>query len=79
MRIYSHDIGMKFGIENRAKVIMKSGKWKMTEGIDILNQRKIRTLREQETYKYREILETSTIKQVEMKKKKKLKKNISEE
>ena len=44
----------------------------------ILNQEKIRTLGEKETYKYLGILETDTIKQVEMKEKK-IKKRIYQE
>ena len=39
----------------------------MTEGIELLNYDKIRTLGENETYKYLGILEVDTIKQVEMK------------
>ena len=31
---------------------MKSGKWHMTEGIELLNQEKIRMLGEKETHKY---------------------------
>ena len=34
----------------------------MAEGIELLNQEKIRTLEEKETYKYLEILEADTIK-----------------
>ena len=52
VRIYSDDIGMEFGIEKRAMFIMKSRKPQMTEGIDLPNQEKIRTIRGKETYKY---------------------------
>ena len=48
---------------------MKSGKRHLTDGIELPNQDKIRTLAEKETYKYLGILEADTIKQVEMKKK----------
>ena len=48
---------------------MKSGKRHLTDGIELLNQNKIRTLAENETYKYLGILEADTIKQVEMKNK----------
>ena len=67
VRIYSQDIGMEFGIEKCAMLIMKCGKRHMTEGIELLNQEKIRTLGEKETYTYLGILETDTIKQEEMK------------
>ena len=43
-------------------------KWeKITEGIELSNQERIRTLGEKETYKYLGILEADTIKQVDMK------------
>ena len=67
VRIYSQDIGMEFGIEKCAMLVMKSGKRHLTDGMDLPNQDKIRTLGEKETYKYLGILEADTIKQVEMK------------
>ena len=60
IRIYNQDIGMEFGIEKCALLVMKSGKRHLTDGIELPNQAKIRTLAENETY---------TIKQVEMKNK----------
>ena len=39
----------------------------MTDGMELLNQDKIRTLEENETYKYLGILEADTIKQLQMK------------
>ena len=48
---------------------MKSGKWNLTDGTELPNQDKIRTLAENETYKYLGILEAKTIKQDEMKNK----------
>ena len=56
---------------------MKSGKRRMTEGVELPNQVEIRTLEEKETYKYLGILKADTIKQVE--RKEKFKKSISEE
>ena len=69
IRIYSQDIGMEFGIEKCALLVRKSGKRHLTDGIELPNQDKIRTLAENETYKYLGILEADTIKQVEMKNK----------
>ena len=69
IRIYSQDIGMEFIIEKCALLVMKSGKRHLTDGIELPNQDKIRTLAENETYKYLGILEADTIKQVEMKNK----------
>ena len=45
---------------------MKSGRRQMTEGIELPNREKIRTLGKKETYKYLGILEGETIKQAEM-------------
>ena len=65
--LYSDDIGMEFGIRKCAMQIMKSRKRLRTEGIELPNQDKIRTLGEKETYKYLGILDSNTIKQAEMK------------
>ena len=46
---------------------MKSGKRHMTDEMELPNHGKIRTLGENETYKYLGMLEADTIKQVEMK------------
>ena len=75
VRIYSRDIGMEFGIKMCAILVMKIGKRQLTDGMELPNQDKIKTLAENETYKYLGILEADTIKQVEMKDK--IQKNIS--
>ena len=67
VRVYSQNIGMEFGIEKCAMLVMKSGKRHMTDGIELPNQDRIRTLEEKETYKYLGILEADTIKQVQIK------------
>ena len=67
VRIYSQDIGMEFGIEKCAMLVMKSGKRRMTDGMELPNHDKIKTLGENKTYKYLGILEADTIKQVEIK------------
>ena len=67
VRIYTQDIGMEFGIEKCAMLVMKSSKRHLTDGIELPNQDKIRTHGENETYKYLGILEADTIKQVGMK------------
>ena len=46
---------------------MKSGKRHITDGMELPNQDKIRSLGENETCKYLGILEADTIEQVEMK------------
>ena len=50
-RIRCHDIGMEFGLEKCAMLVMKSGKRHLTDGMELPNQDKIRTLGEKETYK----------------------------
>ena len=69
VRIYSQDIGMEFGLEKCAMLVMKSGKRHMMEEVELPKQEKNRTLREKENYKYLEILEADAIKQEEMKEK----------
>ena len=43
-RIYSQDIGMEFCIEKYARLAMKSCKWQLTDGMELPNQGKIRTV-----------------------------------
>ena len=69
VRIYSQDIGMKFGSEKCAMLVMKSGKRHIKEGVKLPNQ-VIRTLGEKEINKYLRLLEADTIKQQEMKERK---------
>ena len=66
VRIYNKDIGMEFGIEKCALIVLKSSKRHLTDGIELTKQDNIRTLAENETYKYLGILKADTIKQVEM-------------
>ena len=67
VRIYSQDIGLEFGRGKCAMLVMKSGKRHMTDGMELPNHDRIRTLEENETNKYLGILEADTIKQVKMK------------
>ena len=60
---------MEFGIEKCAMLVMKSGKRQLTDGMELPNKDKIKTLAENETYKYLGILETDTIKQAAIKEK----------
>ena len=66
VRICRQNIGMKFGIEKCAMLVMKSSKRHMTDGIELPNQDKIRRLGDNERYKYLGFLEVDAIKQVEM-------------
>ena len=69
IRIYSQDMGIEYGREKCAMPVMKSSKRHMTDGMELPNHDKIRTLGENEIYKYLGILEADIIKQVEMKNK----------
>ena len=77
IRIYSQDIGMEFGIEKCAMLVIKRGERKLMNGIQLPNQDTIKSLDENESYKYLGILEADNIKQAEMKGK--VKKRISQE
>ena len=48
-RILSQDIGIEFGIEKRARLIGRSGKRKITEGMELPNQENSSTHVEKET------------------------------
>ena len=49
VRIYNGDIGMEFGREKCAMLVMKSGKRQPTDGMELPNKDKIKTLAENET------------------------------
>ena len=53
---------MEFSIEKCAMLVMKSSKRHLTDGMELLDQDKIRTLGEKETYKYLGIWKAETIK-----------------
>ena len=76
VRIYNQDIGMEFDIEKCAMLVMKSSNRYTTDGTELPNQDKIRTLGENDAYKYLGILEADTTRQVQMKDK--IKKRISQ-
>ena len=69
VRIYTQDIGMEFGIEKCAMLLMKRRKWHQTNGMELPNLDNIRSLGEKKTDKYLGILEADSIKQVKMKEK----------
>ena len=52
IRIYSHDIEIEFVLGKCAMSIMKSVSRKMMEGIELINQERIKTLGEHETFLY---------------------------
>ena len=48
IRIYTQHVGIKFGIEEYAMLITKSGKRQTTEGTELPNQKSFKKLREKE-------------------------------
>ena len=67
VRVYSEDIGMKFGIQKCAIVEMKRRKMVRSEGIELPHGETIKSLEEVEGYKYLGILECDILKSSEMK------------
>ena len=55
VRIYSQYIGIEFGIEKCAMILMKSGKQHLTDGLELPNQDKIR---KEHLRRTRKLLET---------------------
>ena len=54
---FSKDIGMEFGIEKCAMLVMEKGKKVKSVGIELPNSKVIKSLQEGESYKYLGILE----------------------
>ena len=80
IRIYIQELGLEVGLEKCVMLIAKSGKRQIAVGIVLQNQKRIRymaktkitrmkTLRENENYKYLGILNAITFKEAEMKEK----------
>ena len=67
VRIFSNDIGMEFGIQKCAMVELKRGKMIQSNGIDLPEGQKLKSLEEGEGYRYLGILESDKVKSVEMK------------
>ena len=53
VKIYSEDMSMKFGIQKCAVVEMKRGKMLQREGIELFDEETIKSLEEDEGYKYK--------------------------
>ena len=67
VRIFSHDIGMEFGISKCAVLIMNRGKLCTCEGIVLSDKQVIRGLQQDDGYKYLGILEADDMKYFGMK------------
>ena len=67
VRVFSQDIGMQFGINKCAVLVLKRGKVVRCEGIEMPNNQVIKSLGEGEGYKYLGMLEADGVKHMEMK------------
>ena len=66
-RVFSEDIGMEFGIEKCAVLVMEKGKIVKSVGIELPDGKVIKSLQEGESYKYLGILEADKCLQEKMK------------
>ena len=67
IRIFSKDIGMEFGIEKCAVLVIEKGKIVKSVGIELPKGKVIKSLQEGESYKYLGILEDDRFLGEEMK------------
>ena len=67
VRVFSADVGMEFGIEKCAMLVMEKGKNVKSVGIELPNGKVIKSLQEGESCKYLEILEADKFLEVTMK------------
>ena len=67
VRTFSEDIGMQFGIDKCALIVLKRGKRTVCEGISHPDNLVIKSLEEDGSYKYLGILEADQIMHKEMK------------
>ena len=67
VRVFSEDIGMEFGIEKCAALVMEKGKIVKSVGIELPDGKVIKSLQEGESYKYLGILEVDKFLEEKMK------------
>ena len=67
VRVFSEDIGMEFGIEKCAIVVMEKGKIVKSVGIELSDGENIKSLQEGESYKYLGLLEAEKFLEGKMK------------
>ena len=65
--VFSEDIGMEFGIEKCATLVMEKGKIVKSVGIELPDGKVIKSLQEDENYKYLRILEADKFLEEKMK------------
>ena len=67
VRVFSEDIGMEFGIEKSAMLVMEKGKIVKSVGIELPDSKVIKSLQEGQRYKYLGILEADKFLEEKMK------------
>ena len=67
VRVFSEDIGMEFGIEKCAMLVMEKGKTVKSVGLELPDGKVIKSLQERESYKYLGILEADKFLEWKMK------------
>ena len=67
VRVFSEDIGMEFGIEKCAMLVMEKGKIVKSVGIELPDGKVIKPLQESESFKYLGILEADKFLEEKMK------------
>ena len=67
VRVFSEDIGMEFGIEKCAMLVVKKGKIVKSVGIELPDGKVIKSLQKGESYKYLGILEADKFLEEKMK------------
>ena len=69
VRIFSSDIGMKFGLKKCGVLIMKKGNHVSSNGVKMPDNEEIKEIDKDQGYKYLGVLEADKIKDKEMKEK----------
>ena len=67
IRVFSEDVGMEFGIEKCAMLVMKKGKIMKSVGMELSDGKVIKSLQKGESYKYLGILEAEKFLEEKMK------------
>ena len=67
VRVFSEDVGMEFGREKCAMLVIEKGKILKSVGIELPNGKVIKLLQEGEIYNYLEILEADKFLEEKMK------------
>ena len=67
VHVFNEDIGMEFGIEKCAMLVMEKGKVMQSVGIELPDGKNIKSLQEGEIYKYLGILEADKLLEEKMK------------